>query len=79
MKILYFFLYLWVIFALLDSDPDPATLSSCVPSSQEKLLLLTLAKCFCPPYYILFLVDTCTVTVDNVVYGTGTDLIFFYG
>jgi hypothetical protein len=23
MKILYFFLYLWVIFALLDPDPDP--------------------------------------------------------
>jgi hypothetical protein len=25
MKILYFFLFLWVIFALLDPDPDPAT------------------------------------------------------
>jgi hypothetical protein len=25
MKILYFFLLLWVIFALLDPDPDPAT------------------------------------------------------
>jgi hypothetical protein len=25
MKILYFFLFLWVIFALLDLDPDPAT------------------------------------------------------
>ena len=25
MKILYFFLYLWVIFALLDPDPDPRT------------------------------------------------------
>jgi hypothetical protein len=25
MKILYFFLYLWVIFALLDPDTDPAT------------------------------------------------------
>jgi hypothetical protein len=24
-KILYFFLFLWVIFALLDPDPDPAT------------------------------------------------------
>jgi hypothetical protein len=23
MKILYFFLFLWVIFALLDPDPDP--------------------------------------------------------
>ncbi len=25
MKILYFFLFLWVIFALLDPDPDSAT------------------------------------------------------
>jgi hypothetical protein len=25
MKILYFFLYLWAIFAFLDPDPDPAT------------------------------------------------------
>ncbi len=25
MKILYFFLFLWAIFALLDPDPDPAT------------------------------------------------------
>jgi hypothetical protein len=25
MKILDFFLFLWVIFALLDPDPDPAT------------------------------------------------------
>ncbi len=25
MKFLYFFLFLWVIFALLDPDPDPAT------------------------------------------------------
>jgi hypothetical protein len=25
MKILYFFLFLWVIFPLLDPDPDPAT------------------------------------------------------
>jgi hypothetical protein len=25
MKILYFFLFLWVIFSLLDPDPDPAT------------------------------------------------------
>jgi hypothetical protein len=25
MKILYFFLFLWVIFALLDPDPDPTT------------------------------------------------------
>jgi hypothetical protein len=25
MKLLYFFLCLWVIFALLDPDPDPAT------------------------------------------------------
>ncbi len=25
MKILYFFLFLWVVFALLDPDPDPAT------------------------------------------------------
>ncbi len=25
MKILYFFLFLWVIFALLNPDPDPAT------------------------------------------------------
>ncbi len=25
MKILNFFLFLWVIFALLDPDPDPAT------------------------------------------------------
>jgi hypothetical protein len=25
MTILYFFLFLWVIFALLDPDPDPAT------------------------------------------------------
>jgi hypothetical protein len=25
MEILYFFLYLWVIFALLDPDPDPAS------------------------------------------------------
>jgi hypothetical protein len=25
MKILYFFLLLWVIFPLLDPDPDPAT------------------------------------------------------
>jgi hypothetical protein len=25
MKILYFFIFLWVIYALLDPDPDPAT------------------------------------------------------
>jgi hypothetical protein len=29
MKILYFFLYLWVIFALLDPDQDPATQIFC--------------------------------------------------
>jgi hypothetical protein len=31
MKILDFFLFLWVIFALLDPDPDPATQSNADP------------------------------------------------
>ncbi len=34
MKILYFFLYLWVIFALLDPDPDPATQINADPDPQ---------------------------------------------
>jgi hypothetical protein len=32
MKILDFFLFLWVIFALLDPDPDPATQINSDPS-----------------------------------------------
>jgi hypothetical protein len=31
MKILYFFLFLWVIFALLDTDPDPETQNNADP------------------------------------------------
>jgi hypothetical protein len=34
MKILYFFLYLWVIFALLDPDPEPATQINADPDPQ---------------------------------------------
>jgi hypothetical protein len=36
MKILYFFLFLWVIFALL--DPDPATQINADPSATLKYL-----------------------------------------
>jgi hypothetical protein len=34
MKILYFFLCMWVIFALLDPDPDPATQINADPDPQ---------------------------------------------
>jgi hypothetical protein len=34
LKILYFFLYLWVIFALLDPDTDPATQINADPDPQ---------------------------------------------
>ncbi len=30
-EILYFFLFLWVIFALLDPDPDPETQINAIP------------------------------------------------
>jgi hypothetical protein len=33
MKILHFFLFLWVIFALLDPDPDPATQTNVDPDA----------------------------------------------
>ncbi len=36
MKILYFFLFLWVIFALLDPDPDPATQINADPDPDPK-------------------------------------------
>ncbi len=36
MKILYFFLFLWVIFVLLDSDPDPATKINADPDTDPK-------------------------------------------
>ncbi len=38
MKILYFFLYLWVIFALLNPDPDPATQINAEPSGSTTQL-----------------------------------------
>jgi hypothetical protein len=34
MKILYFFLILWVIFSLMDQDPDPATQINADPDSK---------------------------------------------
>jgi hypothetical protein len=37
MKILYFFLYSWVIFAPLDPDPDPATQLAGVPVAFSQL------------------------------------------
>jgi hypothetical protein len=37
MKILYFFLYLWVIFALLDPDPDTETQINADPDPQHCL------------------------------------------
>ncbi len=40
MKILDFFLFLWVIFALLDPDPDPATQINADPKPCQKMLLL---------------------------------------
>ena len=36
MKILDFFLFLWVIFALLDPDPDPATQINADPDPDPK-------------------------------------------
>jgi hypothetical protein len=36
MKILYFFIFLWVIFALLDPDPDPATQINADPDPDPK-------------------------------------------
>jgi hypothetical protein len=44
MKILDFFLFLWVIFALLDPDPDPATqinADPCGSGSETLVFLLT--------------------------------------
>ncbi len=40
-QILYFFLYLWVIFALLDPDPDSATPINAdpVPQAWRRLLI----------------------------------------
>jgi hypothetical protein len=45
MKILDFFLFLWVIFALLDPDPDSATQINADPcrSGSETLVFLTIA------------------------------------
>ncbi len=48
MNILYFFLFLWVIFALLDPDPDPATQINADPSGygsrSETLVFLVLNR-----------------------------------
>ena len=40
MKILDFFLYLWVIFALLDPDPDPATQINADPDPKPWYFLM---------------------------------------
>ncbi len=40
MKILDFFLFLWVIFALLDPDPDPATQIFADPDPKPCLLVV---------------------------------------
>jgi hypothetical protein len=46
MTILYFFLFLWVIFALLDPDPDPATqLRAPTPHSARR-------ACLCTPLFL---------------------------
>jgi hypothetical protein len=45
MKILYFFLNLWVIFALLDPDPDPATQINADPDPQTLVCCLGLFLC----------------------------------
>jgi hypothetical protein len=45
MKILNFFLFLWLIFALLDLDPDPATQINADPDLQPCFNALILAYC----------------------------------
>ncbi len=44
MKILDFFLFLWVIFALLDPDPDPATKINADPDPKPCPLQLNLLE-----------------------------------
>ncbi len=39
MKILDYFLFLWVIFALLDPDPDPATQINADPDTDPKICM----------------------------------------
>jgi hypothetical protein len=49
MKILDFFLFLWVIFALLDPDPDPATQINADPcGSGSETLMCTIVHVACP-------------------------------
>jgi hypothetical protein len=44
MKILYFFLYLWVIFDLLDPDPDPPTQINEDPCGSGSAWILNLSS-----------------------------------
>jgi hypothetical protein len=54
MKILDFFLFLWVIFALLDPDPDPATQINVDPcGSGSETLFTNLAKVNTFPFFFL--------------------------
>jgi hypothetical protein len=50
MKILDFFLFLWVIFALLDPDPDPATQINADPCGSGSETLVKRVKLSSFPY-----------------------------
>ncbi len=58
MKIMYFFLFLWVIFALLDPEPDPATQINADPQPWFYLAPLPVYSCrsaCCSRYLSLWL------------------------